>query len=133
MKILDANVILRYVLEDDEVFTKKAKKLVNQGSVLAPREVIAEVVFVLRGKNYNVKRCVISETLINFLAEINSQDKVLRRGLETYAESNLDFVDCLLCAYHSVNGNEICTFDNGLIKMLNKFRKEEKHEIQTRL
>lgn len=42
----------------------------------------------------------------------------LRLGIETYAEQNLDFPDCILYAYHKVKGYEVKTFDKKLNKLL---------------
>lgn len=39
-------------------------------------------------------------------------------GMETYAEQNLDFVDCLLYAYKHVKKYDILTFDKKLNKLL---------------
>lgn len=54
MKIADANVILRYLLNDNEELSDKAVKIIEDNEVLLPNEVIAEVVYVL-DKVYNVK------------------------------------------------------------------------------
>ena len=48
MKILiDANVILRYLLNDVEEMAKKSAEIINAGAFTLP-EVIAEVVYVLK-------------------------------------------------------------------------------------
>lgn len=39
---------------------------------------------------------------------------------EVIAECNLDFVDCVLYAYHSVRQYEIKTFDKKLNKLLSQ-------------
>ena len=43
---------------------------------------------------------------------------VLMLGVETYAEKNLDFIDCILYAYKCIKGYEIFTFDKKLKKLL---------------
>jgi hypothetical protein len=45
---------------------------------------------------------------------------VLLLALETYAERNLDFVDCVLYSYHAVKNVEIATFDKKLLKLLSE-------------
>ena len=48
MKILiDANVILRYLLNDVEEMSKKSAEIINAGAFTLP-EVIAEVIYVLK-------------------------------------------------------------------------------------
>lgn len=43
MKILDANVILRYLLNDDEEMAAEAEKVIKAGFALVTIEIIAEV------------------------------------------------------------------------------------------
>jgi hypothetical protein len=45
---------------------------------------------------------------------------VLLLALDTYAERNLDFVDCVLYSYHAVKNVEIATFDKKLLKLLSE-------------
>ena len=48
MQLIDANVILRYLLNDDREMSQKAKSVISEGAYTKP-EIIAEVVYVLRG------------------------------------------------------------------------------------
>jgi predicted nucleic-acid-binding protein len=120
MIIIDANMILRYLLNDNEEMADNAEKIIKENSVLVTIEVMAEVVYVMKGV-YSIKRNVIKECLLNFLSEVSVvEEEVLRMGIETYSEQNLDFVDCILYAYHKVKGYEIKTFDKKLNHLLNK-------------
>lgn len=47
-KLIDANVILRYLLEDHPQLSPEAKKVIESGAYTLP-EVLAEVVYVLKG------------------------------------------------------------------------------------
>ena len=119
MPILDANVILRYLLNDDPVLSSMAREAVMEGCETTP-EVIAEVVYVLNGY-YGVERKAIAQTLTAFLDEIELHEKnSLLYALTLFAEKSLDFVDCLLAGYHHVAGKEIKTFDKKLQRVLNK-------------
>ena len=73
MPILDANVILRYLLNDDPVLSSMAREAVMEGCETTP-EVIAEVVYVLNGY-YGVERKAIAQTLTAFLDEIELHEK----------------------------------------------------------
>jgi hypothetical protein len=53
MEIIDANIVLRYLLNDHETLSKKSAKILENKSVHFPFEVCAEVVYVLE-KVYNV-------------------------------------------------------------------------------
>ena len=56
------------------------------------------------------------------MSEVESnENEVIEVGLKTYAEQNLDFVDCILYAYYRVKNYEIKTFDKKL-----KFLLEQK-------
>ena len=46
MKIVDANIVLRYLLNDAEDLSEKAIELLENNDVFIPNEVIAEIVYV---------------------------------------------------------------------------------------
>ena len=66
MKIIDANIILRYLLEDNEELSKKATNIIENMEILISYEVIAEVVYVLE-KVYKIERKEIKECLFQIL------------------------------------------------------------------
>ncbi len=118
MQMLDTNMVLRYLLNDNKEMADEAERIVKDGAVLLTTEVIAEVVYVLKGV-YSIERGQIASCLLEFLSEVNiPEEQVVRLGLETYAEQNLDFVDCILYAYNRVKGYEVKTFDKKLQKLL---------------
>ena len=47
---------------------------------------------------------------------------VMIRAVKIFAETRLDFVDCILAAHHGVNGAEVFTFDK---KLANQLKREE--------
>lgn len=53
MNIVDANIILRYLLNDIDDLADKAANIVENNLVFSPNEVIAEIVYVLE-KVYKV-------------------------------------------------------------------------------
>lgn len=119
MVILDTNMILRYLLNDNPTMAEYAQQAIQNGRVRVTLEVIAEVVYVLGGV-YSASRQDIRKSLCTFLEEVDVEEKdVLRCALNTYASQNLDFVDCVLYAYHQVYGHSILTFDKKLNKLLN--------------
>lgn len=117
MVMLDANMILRYLLNDHPEMADKAEQYLNDGNVWVTIEVIAEVVYVLKGV-YSMERDLIADTISNFLELVSCQEMdVLVCALDTYAERNLYFVDCVLYGYHAVKGVTIATFDKKLLKL----------------
>ncbi len=118
MVMIDANVILRYLLNDNEKMASEAEELIKNKMVLVTVEVIAEVIYVLK-RVYEVDRNDIRNSLLAFLLEVDVKEReVLELGIKTYAEQNLDFVDCILYAYKRIKGYDIKTFDKKLNKLL---------------
>lgn len=122
MSIVDANIILRYLLDDHEELSPKAAEILEQETPILPMEVACEVVYVLQ-KVYSVDRKEIQENLCGLLdIPLISLDKpaVLRQALEYYSRTKLDFVDTLLWAYHAVENQTVFTFDEKLKKYIQK-------------
>ena len=118
MVMLDTNIILRYLLNDNDEMAVEAEKIIKEGSVFVTAEIVAEVVYVLK-RVYAVERDDIKSSLFQFLSEVQSNEmEVIKCGLTTYSEKNLDFVDCILYAYHKIKGYEIKTFDKKLKRLL---------------
>lgn len=118
MVILDANMILRFLLNDNTEMAIEARQYISTGKAFVTIEVVAEVVYVLKGV-YRLDRKMISNALLRFLPLVGCQNEdVLKLGLETFAAENLDFVDCVLYAYHRVDNAQIATFDQKLLKLL---------------
>ena len=120
MKILiDANVILRYLLNDVEEMAKKSAEIINAGAFTLP-EVIAEVIYVLKSV-YKIERGEISAAILQIFNEIEvANKKIMIEAVKIFAESSLDFVDCILIAYNKVENVEIFSFDKKLNNRLNK-------------
>jgi len=107
MIIVDANIILRYLLNDTETLSDKAADILENNEVFVPNEVIAEVVYVLE-KVYKVENKEISDSLIELFDYENLQVgdiELINEALRLYAERKLDFVDTLLYAYHKVRNS----------------------------
>lgn len=120
MKIVDANIILRYLLNDHDELSAKATKIIEDNDVLLTNEVLAEVVYVLE-KVYNIKNDEISDTLLDLFKYSNivvDDFEVLEEALLLFSRRRLDFIDTLLYAYHKVKGHQVFTFDKKLNKLL---------------
>ena len=118
MVMLDANAILRYILNDNEDMALEVAEVIRSEDIIVTIEVIAEVVYVLK-RVYGVDKKAISETILDFISDVNVVGKdILVLGIETYAENNLDFVDCILYAYKCTKGYDVFTFDKKLKKLL---------------
>lgn len=120
MVILDANMILRYLVNDNAEMAVVAENYINDGSAYITIEVAAEVVYVLNSV-YSMERSKIAEILIDFLDLVECTEKdVLVCALKTYQSHKLDIVDCVLYGYNVIHNLEIATFDKKLLKLINQ-------------
>ena len=113
MKLIDANVILRYLLKEPQDQAEKAKDVIEAGA-FTTMEVIAEVVYVLQ-KVYAIGRTEISAAVTEAAGEIVFDEyDVLILALELFGTRNLDFVDCVLAARSVLKQDDVFTFDRKL-------------------
>ena len=120
MLYIDANIVLRYILNDHPELSKKAKEIINDNIVETPIEALCEAVFVLK-RVYGINQKDISDTLLDFYKNTNCNiphRKAVLKGIEYFGEKNLDFVDCILAGYYETENITIGTFDDKLIKLL---------------
>ena len=108
---IDTNYIIRYLVNDNIEMADIAENILTTKNVFISNEILAEVVYVLLGV-YEIKKEDISTQLIkliNFKNIETSNHNVIQKALELFKTKNIDFVDCLLCAYSPQD--EIITFD----------------------
>ncbi|MGZ8548267.1 MAG: PIN domain-containing protein, partial [Sulfuricurvum sp.] len=93
MLYLDANVILRYLLQDCEEFIGQSKEYVENNKVYIKNEVFAEVVYVLN-KTYKVPKSevtnILKELVSNNNIEVESKE-IIVFALEIFNTKNIDF------------------------------------------
>ena len=122
MAIADANIILRYILDDHEELSAKAAEIIENNTITLPIEVACEIVFVLQ-KVYRVERDkiqgVLSELITKGLVSLEKPELLLK-ALDCYGETKFDFVDCLPWSYHEVEQESIFTFDRKLEKYIQR-------------
>ncbi len=120
MNLIDANIALRYLLDDHEKLSAKATEIIENNNIHCSFEVVAEVVYVLQ-KTYDVSRNVIVEKINDLFQLPNlSTDHLptFQKALEIYRDKNIDFGDAILCAYNHVENHQVFTFDDKLRKLL---------------
>lgn len=122
MNIVDANIILRYLLQDAVQFLDQARDKIENHNIFIPNEVIAEVVYVLE-KVYKVERPHILDSIQNLLTykNIKTHDKnIIVEALRKHSEIKIDFVDALLFSYSKVGGHTVFTFDKKLNQLFDE-------------
>jgi len=121
--LIDTNVILRYLLDDHERLSPKAKKVmkqVSEGLIRAEIRdiVIVECIYVLE-KFYKVPKGDVADKLsaiLNFKGVVNADRDQTMRAILSYRETGVDIVDCLLAA-HSSAERPVVSFDHDFKKL----------------
>ena len=115
---LDANVLVRYIAQDDSKQSPKATRLIESLTVDAPGYVsivsVVELVWVLTGC-YALTRsgiCEVLETLLRTKEIIVANADTLWKAVRLFKEGKADFADCLIERSANEAGcNHTATFD----------------------
>ena len=121
--LIDTNVILRYLLDDHERFSPKAKAFmqdvaIGQKRAEVPSVVIVECVYVME-KFYEIPKNEIVEKLsgiLNIKGIVNPDKPEILEALVKYENSGADIVDCMLAAESSPQ-RVIVSFDKDFRKL----------------
>jgi predicted nucleic acid-binding protein len=125
-KIVDANVILRFFVRDNEEQFLRAKAFIQRlelgkENVLMTEIVFAEVVWVLN-KVYEVPRQEIADTFSKVIGyrgiRTMLEKEIFQESLRLYAKHSLDIQDAFLSVLSKNKGCPIITFDKHDFKKL---------------
>ncbi len=122
--IIDTNVVLRFLLEDDDIQSPIAKKYLSyqKYDFIVPTAVICEVVWVLK-KSVKLSNSFIAEILQNFvlLENIKVNETEFDNGLKFLLQGG-DFADGVI-AHHIEDYSNACflSFDKKAQKISNHF------------
>lgn len=124
-RLLDTNVIVRHLVQDNDIQAKLASKLFDacdRGEIILVvlSAVLAETVFVLESF-YNHRRNDIADVLLHLIASpgVELKDESIHQAaLIEYGKNKLHFVDCLVVAYARDRNWSVATYDQGLRKSL---------------
>jgi len=124
MIALDTNVLVRFLVEDDEKQTRVASQLIRDAiereeQLYISDIVMCETVWVL-SSSYRFSRAEIVEALAGLLrarAVVFTSTDRLARALEAYATGRGDFADYLIREHAVAAGADtVATFDRSLLK-----------------
>lgn len=124
---LDANVIIRFLTNDHHEHSPLAKNIfekisAKELSVDVHTGIIAECVWVLKGKVYGFSREKIAEALKRVLSfdNINVEDELATmKALTIFGEKGIDFMDAYLIAKSEIDNAPIITFNTKDMKGYN--------------
>lgn len=96
--IIDETVILRYLLDDDEVLSPRAAKVIATRTARVYPEIITRVVVTLRDV-YKVPRVEIAAAMKRLLDDVMvDEPTVVALAVKLFGKTHMDFTDCLLAA-----------------------------------
>ncbi len=127
MKLIDANIIIRFLLKDHPIQSPAAKKLLSnfQERLLLSDVAAAEIIWLLTSYYKLSKEEAVEKifSIFNF-PNIESNKPILIRTLYFYRNFNIDYIDAYLAAYSEEEKLEgIYSFDKGFdkIKQVKRF------------
>lgn len=132
LRVLDANILLRYLLDDMPELTDRCEALllrVQRGEELVwlPDIALADVIWTLHSF-YKQSKAEIRDVLLPILSlrGIHLRDRsVVFHALVLFAEKNIDFSDALIAAEMLARGyTEIYSYDRDFDKVLEVERVE---------
>ncbi len=124
MFALDTNVLVRFLVEDDELQSLRASKLIaaaisRDEPLFVSGLVVCELVWVLETA-YKVRKQEVVSTLKQLLHAKHlcfDDEDCLNRGLHAYEQGRGDFSDYLIREHAMVKGCvEVKTFDKALLR-----------------
>jgi predicted nucleic-acid-binding protein len=125
MLVLDTNVLVRFLVRDDEAQFEKARKLIKREvaagrSVLVNQLVLLETEWVLRSR-YGLPKNAIVEAISGLLdaSDVRFEDEpAIEEALFIWKDTTADFADCLIGAKNRRLGcRTTVTFDAKASKL----------------
>ncbi|ADI00984.1 MAG TPA: type II toxin-antitoxin system VapC family toxin [Syntrophothermus lipocalidus] len=122
---LDANVMLRYLLRDNEEMFRQACSLVEQAEagdicLRLASLAVAEMVWVLESF-YGLERRMITQVLTDVIMAdgvVAEEKELMLKSLQDYQVTGVDFIDAYLAAKAQALGHSVATFDKKHFKRL---------------
>jgi len=125
--LIDTNIILRYLVGDDENLYQKAKQIFEEAKdgkreICIKVVIIAECCYVLESF-YKKSKDEIAESMEIFLSQkwLKVEDRSPLLSMWHWYRENLHFVDSYLLACSKLNKSKILTFDKELNKKLQDY------------
>lgn len=125
MVLVDANIILRFLLNDNKDLFLKAKEIFLKAEkgdqkIYLDEVVIAEVVWTL-SSFYKIKKNDIADRLEKIVSQdwaINPRKGVIMEALNLFKAKNLSFIDCWMAVVSKKQELTLETFDKNLKKII---------------
>jgi predicted nucleic-acid-binding protein len=120
LKILDTNIIIRFLIKDNPFQFHKVKELFENSvdnSLQIPDVVLCEVVFALESF-YELGKDEIYDIMSSLISfrKFKTSKSIFQVALNKYSKFNISFLDAYLSAKSDREEKELITFDKKLIK-----------------
>lgn len=124
--IIDETVILRYLLDDDEVLSPRAAKVIATRTARVYPEIITRVVVTLRDV-YKVPR--VDRLLDDVMVD---EPTVVALAVKLFGKTHMDFTDCLLAARTAIYNDDVVSFGKPIIQGMIDYRRKRQTAAETR-
>ena len=122
--IIDETVILRYLLDDDEILSPRAAKVIATRTARVYPEIITRVAVTLRDV-YKVPRTKIAAAMTRLLDDVMvDEPTVIAFAIRLFGKTHLDFTDCLLAARTAIYNDDVVSFGKPVIQGMIDFRNQ---------
>ena len=122
--IIDETVILRYLLDDDEILSPRAAKVIATRTARVYPEIITRVVVTLR-EVYKVPRTEIAAAMARLLDDgMVDEPTVVALAVKLFGKTHMDFTDCLLAARTAIYNDDVVSFGKPIIQGMIDYRRK---------
>lgn len=130
--IIDETVILRYLLDDDEVLSPRAAKVIATRTARVYPEIITRVVVTLRDV-YKVPRVEIAAAMKRLLDDVMvDEPTVVALAVKLFGKTHMDFTDCLLAARTAIYNDDVVSFGKPIIQGMIDYRRQRQTAADAR-
>jgi predicted nucleic-acid-binding protein len=122
---LDTNVLVRFLVRDDEAQYERARRLIRREAqagepVCISLVVLLETEWVLRSR-YHLSKAEILGTFSDLLSAVDltfEDEAAVEEALFVWQDATAQFADCLIGArYRALGSSATATFDAGALKL----------------
>lgn len=121
-RFVDANVLLRYILKDNEALYGPARADVEDSAdntLILTAVILAEIIYILLQHDYSRQQIAATLQLLCGLPSIEVEDaEAVSAAMQLYAARGLDFADCYILERSVSRGLGLASQDKKLLKEL---------------
>ncbi len=119
---IDTNIVLRYLLKDDQALSPRALEIIAGNDCFVSRAALTEVVYTLESY-YRSSRADIGRALDALLSvqRVTVEDRAVTERALSWYKAGMDFGDAMIAA-SSHGSASVATFDRDFARLARKLR-----------